>query len=66
MNENLSARNPQPVMLCEGWNKVLIKLPYVEAEGVRLNKWMWTFALVAPITGEAVEDIIYSPTKTKD
>ena len=66
MNENFSGRPPVKVSLCEGWNKVLIKLPYVKAEGVRLNKWMWTFALVDLATGESVEDIVYSPAKTLD
>jgi hypothetical protein len=44
-NENFTARKPIQVTLKEGWNKVFIKLPYVGASGVRLNKWMFTFVL---------------------
>ena len=32
-NENFSARQPLPVQLNKGWNKVFIKLPYVNASG---------------------------------
>lgn len=62
-NENFPARSPKQVRLLEGWNKVFLKLPYVTASGVRLNKWLFTFVLVDLETGEAVENIIYSPDK---
>lgn len=66
MNENFAAREPLTVSLKQGWNKVLVKLPYVNAPGVRLNKWMWTFALVDLTTGEADEELRYSPSKSID
>lgn len=66
LNENFSARQPLHINLREGWNKVLIKLPYVSANGVRLNKWMWTFALVDLSTGEAVDGLRYSASKSID
>lgn len=66
LNENLTAREPISLDLKKGWNKVLIKLPYVAVDGVRLNKWMWTFALVDPKTGEAVDNLHYSPTMSLD
>lgn len=66
LNENFPAREPLTLSLKEGWNKVLVKLPYVNAPGVRLNKWMWTFALVDLTTGEADEELRYSPSKSID
>ena len=65
-NENLTARPPQEVRLNKGWNKVLIKLPYVPAAGVRLNKWMFTFVLTDLEGKNAVEGIVYSPDKSLD
>ena len=49
-----------------GWNKVFLKLPYVAADGVRLNKWLFTFVLVDLATGEALDNIIYSPDQSVD
>ena len=66
LNENFTARKPLPVTLHEGWNKVLIKLPYVSASGVRLNKWMWTFVLTDTEGRDAVEGLIYSPSRCLD
>lgn len=66
MNENFTAREPLPVMLHEGWNEVLIKLPYVAANGVRLNKWMWTFVLTDTDRRNAVEGLVYSPSQCLD
>lgn len=66
MNENFAARNPIPVKLKAGWNKVFIKLPYVTADGVRLNKWMFTFVLTDLDGKNAVEGLIYSPAKSKN
>ena len=65
-NENFSARKPLQVTLRKGWNKVLIKLPYVAAQGVRLNKWLWTFVLTDPEGKDALEGLIYSPSKCID
>ncbi len=65
-NENFTARKPLQVALRQGWNKVLVKLPYVAAPGVRLNKWMWTFVLTDPEGNEALEGLVYSPSKYLD
>ena len=65
-NENFSARKPIEVQLNEGWNKVFIKLPYVGADGVRLNKWMFTFVLTDLEGVNAVEGLIYSPNQCMD
>ncbi len=62
-NENFTARDPLQVTLKEGWNKVFLKLPYVSASGVRLNKWMFTFVLTNPEGTEALNDIVYSPNQ---
>ena len=64
-NENFTAREPIEVTLNAGWNKVFIKLPYVSAGGVRLNKWMFTCVFTDLETGEAA-DLIYSPNKCMD
>lgn len=64
-NENFSARNPLLVELKRGWNKVFIKLPYIKAEGVRLNKWMFTFVLTDKNGKNAVDGLIYSPDRKK-
>ncbi len=65
-NENFTAREPIAVTLKEGWNKVFIKLPYVGANGVRLNKWMFTCVFTDTEGTNAVEGLIYSPNKCKD
>ena len=65
-NENFTARKPVQVTLKQGWNKVFIKLPYVGASGVRLNKWMFTFVLTDLDGNNAVEGLIYSPNKMLD
>lgn len=65
-NENFSARNPMVVSLKQGWNKVFIKLPYVAADGVRLNKWMFTFVLTSLDGADAMTDLVYSPNQCMD
>lgn len=64
-NENFSSRKPSVIRLKKGWNKVLLKLPYVKAEGIRLNKWMFTFVITDKQGRNALEDIIYSPEKIR-
>lgn len=64
-NENLTSRKPIRVRLRQGWNKVFIKLPYVPAQGVRLNKWMFTFVLTDLEGRNALNGLIYSPEQTK-
>ncbi len=66
MNENFTARAPQQINLKAGWNKVFIKLPYVSANGIRLNKWMFTFVLTDTEGKNALEDVIYSPNQCLD
>ncbi len=66
MNENFSAREPIAVTLNQGWNKVFIKLPYVGANGIRLNKWMFTCVFTDPTGKNAVENLIYSPNQCMD
>ncbi len=66
MNENFTARTPIEVTLKAGWNKVFIKLPYVSANGVRLNKWMFTCVFTDKEGKNAVEGLIYSPNQCKD
>ena len=65
-NENFTARTPIAVTLEQGWNKVFIKLPYVSADGVRLNKWMFTCVFTDAEGKNAVEGLIYSPNQCKD
>ena len=65
-NENFTARKPLSVTLKPGWNKVFIKLPYVGASGVRLNKWMFTFVLTDLDGVNAVEGLVYSPNQRMD
>lgn len=63
LNENFTARSPLKVELKQGWNKVFVKLVYVSAANVRLNKWMWTFVLTDPDGRKEVDGLIYSPSK---
>lgn len=65
-NENFAARKPIPVTLRQGWNKVLVKLPYGPADGVRLNKWMFTFVLTDTEGKNALDGLIYSPDRIMD
>ena len=65
-NENFTARNPIQVTLNAGWNKVFIKLPYVGADGIRLNKWMFTCVFTDLEGKNAVEGLIYSPNQCMD
>ncbi len=65
-NENFSAREPIIIPLHAGWNKVLLKLPYVNASNIRLNKWMFTFVLTDPTGRHALDGITYSPIQSLD
>ena len=68
LNENFPAREPIQLDLQQGWNKVLIKLPYIAlpSNEVRLNKWMYTFVFTELDGRHAVPDLVYSPTKILD
>ena len=61
LNENATARRPVLVHLHKGWNTIEADLPYVDAEGVRLDKWMLTFVLTDSEGREALECIRYEP-----
>ncbi len=63
LNENFEARGVVPIRLRQGWNKVFLKLPYVDC-GIRLNKWMFTFVLTDLDGKNAVEGLIYSPSRS--
>ncbi len=63
LNENFSARTPVQVTLNQGWNKVFLKLPYVGASGVRLNKWLFTCVFTDIEGKNAVDGLVYSPNK---
>lgn len=65
LNENFPARKPLAVHLNKGWNKVFLKLPYVDTPRVRLNKWQFTFVLTDLEGREAVKGLVYSPDKIK-
>ena len=65
-NENFTARPPVQIQLHEGWNKVFLKLPYVGASGVRLNKWMFTFVITDTEGRDALDGLIYSPHQLFD
>ena len=64
-DENFAARKPIAVNLVKGWNKVFLKLPYLN-KGYRLKKWQFTFVLTDMEGKAAVEGLIYSPNKCKD
>ncbi len=66
LNENFSARTPVQVTLNQGWNKVFLKLPYVGANGVRLNKWLFTCVFTDIEGKNAVDGLVYSPNKYMD
>ena len=64
-NENMLARDPIPVHLNKGWNKVLLKLPIGKfaSPEVRLVKWMFSAVFVSKDGSREVEGLIYSPDK---
>lgn len=66
-NENCAVREPVPVTLHQGWNKVFLKLPVGKfaIPEVRLVKWMFTAVFVTADGSRAVEGLIYSPEKLK-
>ncbi len=65
-NENMVSRDPRPVKLKQGWNKVLVKLPvagFTSAE-VRLVKWMFEAAFVTMDGRDRAPGLIYSVDMT--
>ena len=65
-NENLTAREPVSIHLKEGWNKVFMKLPHVNSGGTGRDKWQFTFVITDTDGRNALEGLIYSPSKTTD
>lgn len=67
-NENFTARDPYMITLKKGWNKVLLKLPYADVNGITAykNKWQFTFVFTDPEGKNAVEGLRYSPNRCAD
>lgn len=63
-NENLTARPPVPLHLKRGWNRVFLKLPHVDSEGTKRDKWQFTFVLTELDGRHALESIVYSPDRS--
>lgn len=57
---NLASRKPLVLHLEKGWNKVFMKLPYVPVEGIRLNKWKFTFVFT-DLEGRRALPLEYDP-----
>ncbi len=66
-DENFELREPTPVSLNAGWNKLLVKVPVGEfsSKYSRLVKWMFTAVIVTPDGKEAVKDLVYSPDQKR-
>ena len=64
-NLNFPARDPLKVQLHAGWNKVLLKLPFINIGNPngRANKWQYTFVFTTLDGSHAVDGLIYSPKK---
>ncbi|MFO7617117.1 MAG: family 20 glycosylhydrolase [Bacteroidales bacterium] len=63
VDENYWMREPIPVNLSKGWNKILLKMPVgrFTSPQARLTKWMFT-ALIVSADGRSVpEGLIFSP-----
>ena len=65
-NENFTGRKPISVQLKQGWNKVLLKLPYNPDGTQRLKKWLFTFVLTDLDGVNAIDGLIYSPDRIMD
>ena len=60
-DENFTGRKPVELHLNQGWNKVFMILPNQKADGIRLNKWMFTFVLTDKYGDQALPGIVYDP-----
>ena len=65
-NENLTARPVVQIQLKQGWNKVLMRLPHAAASGTGRDKWQFTFVLTDTEGKNALDGIVYSPSKAMD
>ena len=63
-NENLTARPMTHIKLRRGWNKVLMRLPYADNGGTGRDKWQFTFVITDTKGENALEGIVYSPTRS--
>lgn len=63
-NENLTGRPPLRLTLRKGWNHVVMMLPNRKTEGIRLNKWMFTFVLTDLEGRHALTDVRYDARRT--
>ena len=62
-NVNFPARQPLQVQLKAGWNKVLLKLPWVNAGQQRTAKWQYTFVFTTLDGKKEIEGLVYSPLR---
>ena len=65
-NENVTARPVVPLTLKQGWNKVFMKLPHANNGGTGRDKWQFTFVITDREGRDAIEGLIYSPSKCLD
>lgn len=65
-NENFTARPATPVHLHKGWNRVFLKLPYADNGGTKRDKWQFTFVITDKDGHDALDGLIYSPSKNLD
>lgn len=64
-NENFTNRPLNEIHLKKGWNKVLMRLPHMSITGAgRPNKWQFTFVVTDQAGENALDGLIYSPTKS--
>ena len=63
-NENFTARPVTHIKLRRGWNKVLMRLPHADNGGTGRDKWQFTFVITDTKGENALEGIVYSPTRT--
>ena len=60
-NLNFPARKPLQVKLRKGWNKVILKLPYITYPTQnRPSKWQFTFVFTTPDGRHAAKGLVYS------
>ena len=52
--------------LKKGWNKVLLRLPFLPDGRQRLRKWMFTFVLTDRDGRNALDGIVYAPHPTAE
>lgn len=63
-NENFTARPPVQIRLRKGWNQVFMKLPHANNGGTGRDKWQFTFAVTDTEGRDALDGLVYSPSKS--